>query len=201
VAAGVSVLGSWRDPEVVSGLLTPRGSGESTIRVAQAWEPGALARGIETYDAGTGAWGEPGWLMPVAFRSRVGEEGEFAAWGNLRRALRGEAVHGGEQARGWPRLAFRATTVDGVAYRGGLVFADASARYGGRLAPVIPLIPMPLGLAADTALYGGVVGAAVEGFYVARRARRRRRSRCAGCGYALEGIGRGARCPECGRAA
>jgi hypothetical protein len=200
LSTAISLFGSWRDPEVLTGLLTPRGSAESTIRITQAAERGVLVRSIETYDRDTGAWAEPGWLMPLAFRHRIGEDPDFAPWGNLRHALAGGQVHETEQARGWPFLAFRTSTTDGDTYRGGLLFADPLSTPGPRLTPVIPLVPIPLGLALDTLIFAAACAVPLETFRAVRRSRRRRTLRCPRCGYPRAGIAGGAPCPECGSA-
>lgn len=60
---------------------------------------------------------------------------------------------------------------------------------------LIPLRPVWWGLALDTAFYATILGGAGWGLGIARRARRRRRGRCAACGHVLHGV---AVCPECG---
>jgi hypothetical protein len=65
---------------------------------------------------------------------------------------------------------------------------------------VLPLRPLWLGLAADTALYAAAVWMAVPGPLLLRRTLRRRRGQCSACGYNLHHVDHRA-CPECGAAA
>ena len=63
----------------------------------------------------------------------------------------------------------------------------------------IPIRPIWPGFAVNVLLNACVIGPLmlVPGWVV--RARRRRRGACVGCGYAMAGLGAGARCPECGK--
>ncbi|MGD9790142.1 MAG: hypothetical protein AB7Q00_02215 [Phycisphaerales bacterium] len=63
----------------------------------------------------------------------------------------------------------------------------------------LPIRPLPIGFALDTAVYGGFLWGVVALAGWVRRARRRRNSRCVACGYLLVGLPGGAACPECGR--
>jgi hypothetical protein len=67
--------------------------------------------------------------------------------------------------------------------------------------PVVPWMPIPLGLAADSAIYGSLYWLLLTGPGRVRRALRRRRGRCARCGYDLSGTPTDAPCPECGQRA
>lgn len=77
--------------------------------------------------------------------------------------------------------------------KGNLVLGQTS-----RGRTIMPLRPIWPGLLADTVAWGAawfVVLAAVSG---ARSLMRRRRGRCAACGYDRRGLGAGVACPECG---
>ena len=62
-----------------------------------------------------------------------------------------------------------------------------------------PVLP---GFALDTAFYGGLAFVVWGAPGLVRRRVRRRRGRCAACGYDLSGAGGAGRglCPECGGA-
>lgn len=62
------------------------------------------------------------------------------------------------------------------------------------------LEPLPLGLLADSVLYGGVLAAPVMIVRAFRRALRLRRNHCPACNYNRHGLPAGAPCPECGPA-
>ena len=62
---------------------------------------------------------------------------------------------------------------------------------------VLPLRPIPVGLAVNTSVYGAAIWAALFLPGHLRRASRRRRGCCVGCGYPLDGS---VTCPECGLA-
>ena len=64
----------------------------------------------------------------------------------------------------------------------------------------IPTMPLP-GLAADTILFALAWSAALYAPSAIRRVVRRRRGRCAACGYDLAGLTGGGVCPECGKGA
>jgi len=67
---------------------------------------------------------------------------------------------------------------------------------GGR--PPVPLRPIPLGLAVDSAFYGGLLFAAFAVLGPGRRALRRWRGLCPACAYSRAGLAADAVCPECG---
>jgi hypothetical protein len=54
------------------------------------------------------------------------------------------------------------------------------------------------GFAVDTLVFAAVAYTGVWGVGTVRRARRRLRGACVGCGYSREGLAAGAACPECG---
>ncbi len=60
----------------------------------------------------------------------------------------------------------------------------------------MPLEPLWAGLAINSALYGGILWLCLGAAGLLRRAARRRRGRCEGCGYP---VGVHAVCTECGR--
>lgn len=66
---------------------------------------------------------------------------------------------------------------------------------GDRMPAAIPLRPIWRGVIGNAAVWTCVVGLAFWGAGRVRVARRRRRSQCVGCGYAVGGM---ERCPECG---
>jgi len=104
-------------------------------------------------------------------------------------------------AMGWPMRAFTAST-------SWIQAPDVSRQefergnYKRNTSQVIPYWPMPLGLAVDTALFGGGaflllhIGAALTGRGIA--ARRSSSGRCTRCGYLRSGLSRSVKCPECG---
>ena len=97
------------------------------------------------------------------------------------------------QINGWPWPAFwcdydRDWTTGQIAARGGVTLSYDR---------VLPLRPMPLGLAADTLVFGAAAWALVRGPRWVRSTRRIRRGRCPACGYDLLGRFEGG-CPECG---
>jgi hypothetical protein len=118
---------------------------------------------------------------------------------------------------GWP---FRSLGYDQIGVNGGLTPDEtwalidetgaAAGRRDGLLAPhwipvdrqrgprYVPLDPIPLGFAADTAVFGGLFWVIVCAPGMLRRAVRRRAGRCEACGYTLEGL---EVCPECGASA
>lgn len=61
-----------------------------------------------------------------------------------------------------------------------------------------PLIPLPLGLAADAAFYGLFVWFAFWGRHALTRRRRKARNQCPACGYHRTGLAPDSACPECG---
>lgn len=61
-----------------------------------------------------------------------------------------------------------------------------------------PIVPIPLGLAADAAFYGLFVWFALWGRHALTRRRRRARNQCPSCGYHRTGLAPDAACPECG---
>jgi hypothetical protein len=66
----------------------------------------------------------------------------------------------------------------------------------------LPPRVIPVGFTLNTLLAAGVLLGLVEGFAFARRRVRRRKGRCAACGYDRGGLaGDAAACPECGAAA
>jgi len=69
---------------------------------------------------------------------------------------------------------------------------------GGTFPAQFPLRPLGFGLVVNTLFYGILIWLTGFGFSSLKRARRRRRGRCAWCGYELRGL---ERCPECGKQA
>ncbi len=63
---------------------------------------------------------------------------------------------------------------------------------------VIPTRWSALGVAINSAFYGGLSVLVLLAWRSARRAWRRRRGRCPACAYDLRGLGGGGVCPECG---
>ncbi len=67
-------------------------------------------------------------------------------------------------------------------------------------APILPTRIIWRGLIGNTIFYALIVWGVFAMLGWARRAIRRRRGRCEGCGYSLDGLERTDRCPECGHA-
>jgi len=63
---------------------------------------------------------------------------------------------------------------------------------------VLPLVPLPLGFAVNSAAYGGAVLMLIVAPGALRRRRRRARGQCPACGYDLAGLAAKGACPECG---
>jgi hypothetical protein len=73
------------------------------------------------------------------------------------------------------------------------------ARRAGTVLPlVLPARPVWTGLVVDTAVWGSLFYLAMVFAAWARRTRRSKAGRCAGCGYDLRGTPEGSPCPECG---
>lgn len=82
-------------------------------------------------------------------------------------------------------------------WRSGIGLTWLPAAAGSVRTAHLPIRPLPVGFAVNTALYSALIGLPVLGLPALRRSARRRRGRCLGCGYDLSG-GTG-QCPECGR--
>lgn len=111
-------------------------------------------------------------------------------------------------AAGWPRHCIRGSILPVPSslrdsddpnvmpvVRGAVRRPDSSNDLHG--SSVIPLAPMPAGLAINTLFWGGIPAALGLTFAGGGAVRRRRRGWCVACGYDLAGSP-GA-CPECGR--
>ena len=115
-------------------------------------------------------------------------------------------------AVGWPARAGRLIVVwhdNRAAVAGGVVAAGTDAEdihatnpdgsyTAGVLYTIWPTHPIAFGLGVDLAFFTAV-GVVIGNIPAFRRAARRRRGRCAGCGYDRRGLDLGKTCPECGR--
>jgi hypothetical protein len=115
----------------------------------------------------------------------------------------------GGRAAGWPLLSMRSlglyespsSTVD---WAWSFRFRDARGpnaafRRSDPLDGTLPLQPIPLGFAANTALFAaGWWTVLFLPIILARWGRRRRKGGCAQCGYPFIGLAPKAACPECG---
>lgn len=131
------------------------------------------------------AW--PAWLPTLAQ-----DDTEYAQWG--------------ARAAGWPMLCLASTSSETTT-------GQRRTSWSMRLLPAsppsaaappdpdrgaVPLRPLPLGLAANTLLFAAPLLIMLVIIPTARRALRRRRGRCAACGYDRRGLEAGQPCPECG---
>ena len=120
-------------------------------------------------------------------------------------------VFGGHWVRvvswGWPRASLGVVwlrkepiTMDaeGMPYREGGVRGGLplpTSMHNGPWVTRLPIMPMWAGFAVNTLLYGAISGAVLFGPGMVKRASRRRRGACIGCGYDMVGL---RTCPECG---
>lgn len=125
------------------------------------------------------------------------------SWGRLPRVLAGDlskAGTGGEDARGWPMLSMwcelEEALPSGMQTRGGIATGSIAAATPGS-ARVLPLWPIWKGFAVDSLVFAGGWGVGIPVALFGRGLVRRRRGRCAACGYDRVGRFDGA-CPECG---
>lgn len=63
----------------------------------------------------------------------------------------------------------------------------------------LPLVPIWIGLAVNSGIYGGLAYGLYRIPGVFRRWNRRRTNQCIHCGYSLGGLSIGIACPECGK--
>ena len=111
-------------------------------------------------------------------------------------------IFGFDEAFGWPFLSFRCIWMmdvgtDEYKIRGGLRLADTLQLANPGQVRGIPLIPIWIGLLADSVVFGFIIFLANSGMKRWRRSRRQRKGLCLQCGYDQRGdntVG----CPECG---
>lgn len=116
-----------------------------------------------------------GWPLP-AFECRVIHEHRE----QIKYTVRAEQMGRGWQGRIW--------LLDGITIPQGSVLRPIPRRY-------LPVRPLPVGLAVNTAFLAGGLWFALFGWRVIRRAMRTRRGQCASCGYPVPSA---QACPECG---
>jgi hypothetical protein len=89
-----------------------------------------------------------------------------------------------------------------LSWRGGLSLGGSGKPiFEGLDRFALPLEPIWPGFAINAVAWGMALFVVMRGGALARGAIRRRRGRCPMCGYDRAGLGVGAACPECGRAA
>lgn len=130
----------------------------------------------------------PGWLpsLPNNRAGLVSWGGRAAGWPMLCLRSMSHAVEG-DSALAW---SWTLTITSANAYRT-LLLRDPAVGS-------IPLLPEPVGFAANTGVYGALWFAALTIPSGARRALRRRRGACPRCAYDLRGLAPATPCPECG---
>ncbi len=122
-------------------------------------------------------------------------------------------VDGPQVAVGWPMFAFRASRemrfpnrwpgsnqysarrIIQPEWYGALDLSAISGSSASRSPVVLPYQPLPVGLATNTLLLGGITASVYYGFGFARRTLRVRAGRCPACGYPR---GTSPVCTECG---
>lgn len=163
-----------------------------TGMVRREWKSG--------YPAHSALWEELHPESEIALKVPVRQD---RSWGRLPRVLAGDlskAGSGGEDARGWPMLSMwcelEEALPSGMQTRGGIaVSAMAEATPGS--ARVLPLWPIWRGFAVDSGVFAVAWGVAIPMALFGRGVVRRRRGRCAACGYDRRGEF-AVPCPECG---
>ncbi len=183
----VEVIGPKYDPDRLGIWLQERSPGRSSVRFM-------LGRSLifEQVD---------GRLQPVVPRPEAVGPAWMEDWSRRLPRMHAAGIMVStdevrEHAFGWPRLCLKTSELSEIKALGGWrEYTEGLATFGDLSVPVLPL---PSGLAFNTALLGfpgslGLIGAGVIR-YVARR----RAGVCLGCAYAIDE--ELLVCPECGRA-
>lgn len=143
-----------------------------------------------------------GWMGRDELLSASDDEPwEFAA---VRAGLSFHRGIAAAEARGWPCAAVRCYVheePEGPWSEGAIELrANRPAANRAMGAILLPFLPYWTGLLADTLFYAVLFAGLHQLAGFTMRARRRKRGRCAGCGYDLQGLDSSGACPECGRA-
>lgn len=158
---------------------------------------------------GAGRWGVPDDLCVLpswsAARSLTGPYPPASEFSNLPQTF--------EIGSGWPFRSLRAEfrdTPQGKPRSGNIYTVVSGIGLPTRAVKVgtikvfkplaLPYDPIWPGFLGSSAFYSAYWLALLVGIPLARRIRRARRGRCAGCGYDHRGLTPGSPCPECGRA-
>lgn len=152
------------------------------------WLRRSESLGREVYSA----MGSEGWVPGRVMPGGRPETSQRAWWGELERF-------------GWPmpaleRRSWMAYVIQGRTSTPAGTLASPLSPLDAGLAPGpggkgLPVRPGWLGLGVNTLVFGGACWLLITGAGAARRWRRRRRGRCAACGYDLGDL---ETCPECG---
>lgn len=104
-----------------------------------------------------------------------------------------------QRDQSWPHPILAVAQTPGLSLHGGIqAWPDAAQPYFNQTRFALPLLPLWPGFAINTSFYGLLLFIAWRVPGVVCRTLRRRRGRCAACGYDRGGLHADAACPECG---